>query len=123
MLTSNYDHNTITLGLKCFVHCQWFYLHWTKKWSFTLKVYCGFGHIYWRNPKWKTSFSVQCFLWKLRKNMLNFLSDRIGILLEIIYITQGIWCGSINSVTSLTKTLVSSLFPTPQSLGIEGCKG
>ena len=22
MLTSNYDHKTITLGLKCFVHCN-----------------------------------------------------------------------------------------------------
>ena len=21
---------------------------------------CGFGHIYWRNPEWKTSFFVQC---------------------------------------------------------------
>ena len=21
--------------------------------------FCGFGHIYWRNPKWKTSFFVQ----------------------------------------------------------------
>ena len=23
---------------------------------------CGFGHIFWRNPKWKTSFLVQCKL-------------------------------------------------------------
>ena len=22
-------------------------------------VSCGFGHIYWRNPSWKTSFFVQ----------------------------------------------------------------
>ena len=22
---------------------------------------CGFGHIYWRNPSWKTSFFVPCF--------------------------------------------------------------
>ena len=21
---------------------------------------CGFGHIYWKNPQWKTSFFVQC---------------------------------------------------------------
>ena len=37
-----------------------------KKWSFPLRissvnvtksaVFCGFGHIYWRNPNWKTSF-------------------------------------------------------------------
>ena len=42
-----------------------------KKWSFPLRVSsvnviksavsCEFGHIYWRNPKWKTSFFVQ---WK-----------------------------------------------------------
>ena len=25
-------------------------------------VSCGFGHIYWRNTEWKTSFLVQCFL-------------------------------------------------------------
>ena len=46
---------------------QW---HNTKKWSFISRissvkvtkfpVYCGFGHIYWRNTKWKTSFFVQC---------------------------------------------------------------
>ena len=46
-----------------------------KKWSFPLRISsvnvtksaanCGFGHIYWRNPQWKTSFFVQCtgFLW------------------------------------------------------------
>ena len=43
-----------------------------KKWSFPLRIFsvnvtksavcCGFGHIYWRNPKWKTSFFVQCTL-------------------------------------------------------------
>ena len=40
-----------------------------KKWSFPLRISsvnvtksaanCGFDHIYWRNPKWKTSFFVQ----------------------------------------------------------------
>ena len=40
------------------------------KWSFPLRissvngtksaVSCGFGHIYWRNPLWKTSFFAQC---------------------------------------------------------------
>ena len=44
-----------------------------RKWSFPLRistvnvtkftVSCGFGHIYWRNPQWKTSFFVQ---WPLR---------------------------------------------------------
>ena len=39
-----------------------------KIWSFPLKIssvnvsksaiYCGFDHIYWRNPQWKTSFFV-----------------------------------------------------------------
>ena len=43
----------------------------TKKISFPLsissvsetksRVSCGFGHIYWRNPSWKTSFFVQTF--------------------------------------------------------------
>ena len=42
----------------------------TKKWSFPLRISsvnvtksawnCGFGHIYWRNSQWKTSFFVQC---------------------------------------------------------------
>ena len=41
-----------------------------KKWSFLLRISlvnvtksggnCGFGHIYWKNPKGKTSFLVQC---------------------------------------------------------------
>ena len=40
----------------------------TKKWSFPLRISsvnvtespgnCGFGHIYWRNPSWTTSFFV-----------------------------------------------------------------
>ena len=48
-----------------------------KKWSFPLKISsvnvtkfagnCGFGHIYWRNPEWKTSFFVQWSLFILRK--------------------------------------------------------
>ena len=43
-----------------------------KKWSFPLKISSvnvtrsavsdGYGHIYWRNPWWKTSFFVQCVL-------------------------------------------------------------
>ena len=34
------------------------------KWSFPLRisaVFCGFSHIYWRNPQWKTFF-VQWYL-------------------------------------------------------------
>ena len=43
-----------------------------KKWNFSLRLSsvnvtksagnCGFDHIYWRNPLWKTSFFVQCKL-------------------------------------------------------------
>ena len=43
-----------------------------KKWSFLLSISsvnvtksagnCAFGHIYWRNPQWKTSFFMQ---WKI----------------------------------------------------------
>ena len=59
-----------------------FSLH--KKWSFQLRISsvnitksagnCGFGHIYWRNSQWKTSFlcSVTTFSLKLfsRKNLI-----------------------------------------------------
>ena len=41
-----------------------------KKWNFPLRIStvnmtksadsCGPGHIYWRDPKWKVSFFVQC---------------------------------------------------------------
>ena len=43
-----------------------------KKWGFPLTISsvnvtkstgnCRFGHIYWRNPRWKTSFFVQCMV-------------------------------------------------------------
>ena len=46
-----------------------------KKWSFPLRissvtkseVFCGFGHIYWRNFLWKTSFlcSGLTFQWRI----------------------------------------------------------
>ena len=42
-----------------------------KKWSFPLRISsvdvtisagnCRFGHVYWRNPSWKTSYFVQCW--------------------------------------------------------------
>ena len=54
--------------------------HCTNKWSFPLRissvnvtkfaVSCGFGHIYWRNPRWKTLFFVQ---WKFYFFNVNFL--------------------------------------------------
>ena len=47
-----------------------------KKWSFSLRissvnviksaVSCKFGHIYWRNASWKTSFFVQCVYTTIR---------------------------------------------------------
>ena len=60
----NYRHISIVIWLK--------YISLHKKWSFPLRissvnltksaVSCGFGHIYWRNPSWKTSFFVQCLV-------------------------------------------------------------
>ena len=29
-------------------------------------VICGFGHIYYRNPEWKTSFFEQCIIGQIR---------------------------------------------------------
>ena len=50
---------------------QAFTLH--KKWSFPLSissvnvtksvVFCRLRHINWRNPQWKNSFFVQCYIW------------------------------------------------------------
>ena len=66
--------NSITVGkrrdvlIKLGVGVEKFLLH--KKSSFPLYISwvnvtksafsCGFGHIYWRNSYWKTSFFVQC---------------------------------------------------------------
>ena len=48
---------------------HWLFFHKNPKWSFPLRISsvnvtksagnCGFGHIYWRNPSWKTPFFVQ----------------------------------------------------------------
>ena len=50
-----------------------------KKWSFPIAIFsvnvttsavsCEFGHIYWRNPYWKTSFFVQWFLDDIEVNI------------------------------------------------------
>ena len=65
----------------CFCTLQWKLRSWDvartlhkylilrKKWSFLLRIssvnvtkfFCEFGHIYWRNSNWKTSFFVQWF--------------------------------------------------------------
>ena len=52
------------------------YMSLHKKWSFPLRISsinliqsagnCGFGHIYWRNPRWKTSFFVQYYFTKIK---------------------------------------------------------
>ena len=57
-----------------------------KKWSFPLKiapvivtksaVSCGFGHIYWRNPKWKTSFFVHYMHWMQSNIVCSPLNPR-----------------------------------------------
>ena len=54
--------------MRCYVVSEKVTLH--KKWSFPLRIFlvnmtksavsCGFGHIYWRSPQWKTSIFVQC---------------------------------------------------------------
>ena len=33
---------------------------------------CGFGHIYWRNSSWKTSFFVQCLLYGITQKSTGF---------------------------------------------------
>ena len=35
-------------------------------------VSCGFGHIYWRNPEWKTSFFVQWLIYQHSYEILIF---------------------------------------------------
>ena len=36
-------------------------------------VSCGFGHIYWRNPEWKTSFFCAVWFYKTTKRLLQFV--------------------------------------------------
>ena len=65
-----------------------FSLH--TKWSFPLRissvnvtksaVSCGFGHIYWRNPKWKTSFFVKCY------SFFNLLLDILTLVPPVHYV-------------------------------------
>ena len=52
-----------------------------KKWSLPLRissvnvnVSCGFGHIYGRNPQWKTSFFVQCEV--IKYEVIKFCCSR-----------------------------------------------
>ena len=70
-----------------------------KKWSFPLGISSinvtkstgnfGFGHIYCRNPSWKTSFFVQCFLRKFSafcRSTIHCQSKLIIIIIIIIII-------------------------------------
>ena len=64
---------------------------WQKKWSFPLSissvnetkssVFCWFGHIYWRNPRWKTSFFVQ-WSWKWFSSVFTYF-DTTAICLPV----------------------------------------
>ena len=64
-----------------------------KNWSFSIKdfsvnvtksaVFRGFGHIYWRNPEWKTSFFVQCQIRLIHFLSLYFLQLQIHFWLNI----------------------------------------
>ena len=76
VLTEGFNYLPETLSTDI-LELQTLALH--KKWSFPLRispvnftklsVSCGFGHINWRNPQWKTSFFVQCC--KLGKFIFN----------------------------------------------------
>ena len=74
-------HTIIYLMLK--IHTA---LH--KKWSFPLRIFsvnltksavsCGFGHIDWRNPKWKASFFVQYWVCFIVANRLHNICGNAG---------------------------------------------
>ena len=60
-----------------------------QKWSFPLRissvnvtksaVSCGFGHIYWANPLWETSFFVQCHVLVTSVKVKEFESSQEAI--------------------------------------------
>ena len=65
-----------------------------QKWSFLLRTWsvnvtkssgnCGFRHIYWENPLWKTSFFVQCYKEALLRNLVMFTGKHLGWSLFLI---------------------------------------
>ena len=67
-------------GYSGIIKSYWIRLHASqhKKWSFLLRISsvnvakfignCGFGHIYWRNPEYKTSFSSNSTVIRVPKN-------------------------------------------------------
>ena len=80
-------------------------------------VFCGFGHIYWRNILWKTYFFVQwwseliCDLWFVSRSIevdnneflyCRVLSD-IENHLNNNFVNQGGYCWPWNVIASLQK--------------------
>ena len=76
-----------------------------KKWSFPLRisainvtksgVFCRFGHIYWRNLSWKTSFFVQ---WQLiMSDFLTVISHRQTLDLNPHWLSS--YCNNMESLT------------------------
>ena len=65
-----------------------------QKWIFALRisfvnvtksaVSCGFGHIYWRDPPWKTPFFVQCWFNPIQRKAMAFKKILVEVLLELI---------------------------------------
>ena len=58
---------------------------------------CGFGHIYYRNPEWKTSFSVECILQKT--------------FLKISQNSEKNTCARISFISDISFKSTESLFP------------
>ena len=78
-----------------------FYITLHKKWSFPLRISsvnvtksagnCGFGHIYWRNPYWKTSFFfVQCDLQQPLLKKINSEHLKFWMWLGPIFLTKNL---------------------------------
>ena len=84
---------------------KYFSLH--KKWSSPLRissgnvtkstVYCGFGHIYWKNQLWKTSFFMQYL-----QDIVEFLSSFSGFTEDQSsnYLEEELLMAASNTVTS-----------------------
>ena len=62
-------------------------------------VSCGFGHIYWINPLWETSFSVQ---WQIR----NLSTENRSLFSKVIHVNEEIF------VVPATNAILEKGFPT-----------
>ena len=111
--------------------------HYTKKWSFPLRISSvnvskstgnlGLGHIYWRNPEWKTSLFVQClpifFLcmkdirsWDVHNHLQNSIfwsltQEGIAVLhnMRVCYKETAICNGIIKQMTGFRQTTIELL--------------